>query len=387
MRFSFRNELPLAGFAARSARKGDMKAPVVFRQMLTTEDGELLASRLMEISKAILAKAPPGVQVPKESQIDNMIALVHRDGGVNAWVNDVNFHAKAKVKRSVAAGEPVMADDLVDIAEMVPEGISFPDDAGYIVLISVGWRKGLVFDFSPVMPPEHLPREVLAQRPMPVTKMLAGMYTYLQYRNRFIMTEEDWNRFFASRWFPFTALPGEVVDEMVNHAREGWDIDDVLPRVLQAVKAQLPDLRKLVASSPMFQRHRKILSEALDAFERGEHALAVAAMYPRIEGILRERYALREPRKPNQADLASTPAIHTDAHPTFSLLLPARFSGYLSDFFFGYEDFTDPTKVTRVTRHAVSHGVASDQLLDAKAAAIGVLVIQQLAYLIPSEQQ
>ena len=66
--------------------------------------------------------------------------------------------------------------------------------------------------------------------------------------------------------------------------------------------------------------------------------------------------------------------------------LPRRWR-HLSGFFFGYEDFTDPTKVTRVTRHAVSHGVASDELLDAKAAAIGILVVQQLAYLLPGEQQ
>lgn len=68
------------------------------------------------------------------------------------------------------------------------------------------------------------------------------------------------------------------------------------------------------------------------------------------------------------------------------MLLPLRFKEYLTEVFFGFEDFNaDPTQVKLVTRHAVAHGVASDELLDEKAAVIGVLLVQQLAYLLPSD--
>jgi hypothetical protein len=173
---------------------------------------------------------------------------------------------------------------------------------------------------------------------------------------------------------------------MANHAREGWPIDDLLPKVVAAVKGDLPKTRALVASGPLFGRHRKVLLEALRAFEQGEYALAAAACYPRIEGILREHHAIRGTGKPKPAALAAT-ATQKAGDPTLNLLLPLRFEQYLTDVFFGFEDFSDPTQVTRVTRHAVAHGVASDELLDEKAAVIGVLLVQQLAYLLPDEQE
>jgi hypothetical protein len=94
--------------------------------------------------------------------------------------------------------------------------------------------------------------------------------------------------------------------------------------------------------------------------------------------------AVADSGAPKPDALAGTATSRPTA-PAFSLLLPLRFKRYLTDVFFGFEDFTDPTKVTRATRHAVAHGVASDDVLDAKAAAIGVLLLQQLAYLLPAE--
>ncbi len=172
---------------------------------------------------------------------------------------------------------------------------------------------------------------------------------------------------------------------MAHHAREGWPLDDLLPKILGAVRNDLPKVRALITSGPLFARHRKVLIDALEAFQRGEHALAAAAIYPRIEGILREHHAIRGTGKPGPAALAGS-ATRTAGSAGVSLLLPLRFEEYLTGVFFGSEDFSDPTQVTRVTRHAVAHGVASDDLLDEKAAVIGVLLIQQLAYLLPGDQ-
>src|SRR4051812_46537475 len=127
------------------------------------------------------------------------------------------------------------------------------------------------------------------------------------------------------------------------------------------------------------------LGDALNAFDRGEYPLAATAIYPRVEGLLREHHAIRGNGAPKPDALAGS-ATERPGTPAFSLLLPLRFRRYLTDVFFAFEDFSDPTKVTRATRHAVAHGVASDDVLDAKAAAIGVLMLQQLAYLLPGEK-
>ncbi len=383
MHFLLTDQPRLVGFAARSSPTGEERAPVIFREFVTSEDGERLIQRLDALSEALLSKAPAGTLVPPQSQIDHLVALLHLDGRVEVWVNEPGFRVKMKVKRDVAAGEPVMRDDIADIAAMEPNDFVFPHDAGYVVLFSVGWRKGLAFDFSPLVPAEQFPTG-MARSTGDVPRLLGGLYTYLLFRNRFILTEEEWGRFFTERWFPFAGLPAELIDAMTQHARDGWPIDGLLPRVLAAIRSDLPKTRALVTSGPLFDRHRKILADALNAFERGEYQLAAGALYPRAEGLLREHHAIRGKGAAKPVALAGS-ATDRPSDPAYNLLLPLRFKRYLTDVFFEFEDFSDPTKVTRATRHAVAHGVASDDVLDAKAAALGVLLLQQLAYLLPSE--
>jgi hypothetical protein len=340
--------------------------------------------RLTALSDALLSKAPAGARVSPESQIDHLIALFHPDGRNEVWINEPGFRAKMKVKRDVATGESVLRDDIADIAAMEPLGLVFPPDAGYVVLFSVGWRKGLAFDFSPLIPAEHFGPDA-SRSTGDVPTLLGGLYSYLLFRNRFILTDDEWGRFFAERWFPFAGLPAELIDRMTQHARDGWPLDRLLPSVLEAVRAALPKTKALVASGALFARHRKVLGDALNAFDRGEYQLAAAALYPRMEGLLREHHAIHGTGSPKPDALAGTATVRASDAP-FSLLLPLRFKRYLTHVFFGGEDFSDPTKVTLATRHAIAHGVASDDVLDAKAAAVGVLLLQQLAYLLPGER-
>jgi hypothetical protein len=382
MHFLLTNQPRLVGFAARSSPVGEESAPVVFREFVTSEDGERLIQRLDSLSNVLLAKAPCGARVP-ESQIDHLIAFFHLDGRVEVWINEPGFRARMKVRRDVAAGEPVTRDDIADIVAMEPIDLVFPPNAGYVVLFSAGWRKGLAFDFSPLIPPEQLPIG-MARSTADVPRLLGGLFTYVLFRNRFILTEEEWERFFTQRWFPFAGLPAELIDAMTQHVRDGWPIDGLLPRVLAAIRSDLPKTKALAASSPLFDRHRKILADALNAFERGEYQLAAGALYPRVEGLLREHHAIRG-KGPAKPDALAGSATELPGVSAYSLLLPLRFKRYLTEVFFEFEDFSDPTKVTRATRHAVAHGVASDDVLDSKAAALGVLLLQQLAFLLPNE--
>lgn len=380
MHFTLTDQPRLVGFALRSSRGSEGGAPVVFREFVTSEDGERLVQRLEQISQVVLSNAPPSARVA-ESQIDHLVALFHLGGRVEVWINEPGFRAKAKVKRDVSAGEAVMRDDIADVAQLEPMGITFPRDAGYVVLFSVGWRKGLAFDFAPLIPAEQFaPGGPPTLGDVPT--LLGGLYTYLLFRNRFIMTEDEWARFFTERWFPFVGLPAALIDEMTQRARDGWPLDEMLPKVVEAVRAGLPGLRALIAAAPLFERHRRILGDALNAFNRREYQLAAAAIYPLVEGVLREHHAIQGKGAPKPEALATTATTQASI-PAHSLLLPFRFKSYLTDVFFGFEDFSDPTKVTRATRHAVSHGVASDELLDEKAATLGVLLLQQLAFLLP----
>jgi hypothetical protein len=115
----------------------------VFREFVTSEDGERLIARLDALSDAFLAKAPAGARL-QESQIDHLIALLHLDGRVEVWVNELGFRAKMKVTRNVAAGEPVLRDDVADIAAMEPLGVVFrPRPGTWFSSPSAGARGSL----------------------------------------------------------------------------------------------------------------------------------------------------------------------------------------------------------------------------------------------------
>jgi hypothetical protein len=388
VRFAFQSQHLMIGFAARASRGGEERAPVVFREFLTSDDGDRLMGRLTEIWSALTPFAPSGSPIPLESQVDHIVAVMHPDRRVEVWINEVAFAIKAKCKRDVAAGEGVLRDDIVDVAEMVPVGVQIPTGCGFAIMFSVGWRKGLVYDFGPLLPRDQMPaelREALSGKdPVAVPRLLGGLYSYLQFRSRFVLTEEDWRRLLDERWFAFSGLPAGLLDEMIQHVRAGWRLDDLLPKISSAVRGNLPRTRAMVAGVRVFARHRRLIGDALSSFERGEHQLAAAALYPVVEGLLREHHAVYGAGKAKPEALAES-ATQDALGSQFSLLLPLRFKEYLTKVFFGPEDFSDPAQVTRATRHAVAHGVASDDVLAEKAAIIGVLLIEQLAYLLQQD--
>ncbi len=276
MRFSFKFDPgagPPLGFSEHAGRDGE-KVLVTVSGSLTSDDGERLLDRLGSVSDLLLSKAPPSLGRIVEAQIEHLVALLHRDGLVEVWINEPAVLLKAKAKRNVAAGDPILVEDFAGIAEMKFAGIEIPDDVGFIVILSVGWRKALAFDFTPL-------HQAAAATPRNLTHALAGLYSYLLFRNRFLLTTEDWDRLLAQGWFPFNALPFDLVEAMIHQLRAGWQVDELLPKFTASVRSRLPVLRGTIETSPLFERHRRLLLDALEAFEAGKYALAVNGIYPR----------------------------------------------------------------------------------------------------------
>ena len=67
---------------------------------------------------------------------------------------------------------PVNKDDVADV-ERLDIGLTIPADAGFIFLFSVGWRKGLFYDYGPLLKPH-------AQlRPYDVPSVLGQAYCHV----------------------------------------------------------------------------------------------------------------------------------------------------------------------------------------------------------------
>jgi hypothetical protein len=360
MRFEFERKENVIGFASHAAR-GPGTVTIDAQNFVTSEDGELLSSRLDQIS-AVFLRGHLGSL--RETQIENLLVIHERSGRVTVHVNELVFKAQVRPKRDVSAGDGVLLNDILDIEAVEPVGHAIPDDAGIAILVSMGWRRALLYDFWPLNDDaQPLKREL--------PRLLASMFTYLMFRDRLTASDVEWSALIAQRWFPFASLPHDLLRNMIEHARAGWPVDDLLPNIVAHVRGELPRMREFVKKATIFERHRTVLLQAIDAYERNDFAIVVQALFPRIEGVLRDHTT-----KTRSNELPD--AVTTRERQELSLLWPARFRDYVSETLFAWESFANPAQVSKVTRHSVAHGVANDALFDEKSATIALLVFQHL---------
>ena len=117
----------------------------------TSSEGELFIRILEGLSRHVL---PNGSIQP--SDVHHFLIVAGPDGKLTIYVNELEITSKIQVRHSRQAGEAGWSTDLADIVE-VNIGVDIPSDHGMCLLFSVGWRKGLYFDFVPLSP-EQQPR-------------------------------------------------------------------------------------------------------------------------------------------------------------------------------------------------------------------------------------
>ncbi len=243
--------------------------------------------------------------------------------------------------------------------------VSIPTDAGVVLVFSVGWRKVLFYDFGPFLPDSP-------PRLFDLRAAIGHCYAHVSFQERFSITEEEWSTLCASKWFPFVGLGNETIKKMLNHLRAGWDLDDLTDQV----QGKLPAFLSSWKRHPFFVGHTEILDRAAERFGAKDFVSCTGLLFPRIEGVLRSNHAFSgSPDKPSQESLCSS-AVRVTAGRSGCLLLPKMFEKYLREVYFAAFDPTDTS--IDVSRNSVGHGVASPSSFSAKAAAIGVLVVNQL---------
>jgi len=363
----------LIGLSGESSRKGE-QVPVIPREFVSSEDGESFVRRLEELPSLVLDKvATQHGHIVRESFIDNMLVLLNRDHSGQVFLN-APMKASIQVKRAVNAGEVVSRDDIADVRELVFQDIVIPNDVGVMVLFSVGWRKGFYYDLVPLSPEE-------STRDYDLNQLLGGYYAYLSFQARFGIPAGQWRSLFANGWFPFITLTNRLVEEILAHNREGWNVDDLLPKVQAEVSARLPNALKAWQTVGAFGAHLPFIVKAAEHYENGDHLSCISVLFPRIEGILRSfQVAQGQADKTTQTDLAATvrsSGAHLEGH-EFSPLLPLRFCEYLTEVYFAH---FDPKQTDNsLSRNTVGHGVATAQNFDAKGATLGFLILDQLSY-------
>ena len=178
---------PPGGYALTSARDGDY-GQVAYREFTSTEDGQHFIQRLEGHPSAILQRLPSQIS---PSQVDHMLAICRRDGKADVYVNELDLRLHPRAARSLKAGEEVRKDDIADI-ESFELGVQVPDNAGFLFVFSVGWRKGLFYDFGPIGGLDPQPRQYH------VGSVLGQAYGRVLFQERFSISDDAWKALFSA---------------------------------------------------------------------------------------------------------------------------------------------------------------------------------------------
>ena len=372
MPFHVHLDRPPAGVAAAAGRNGE-DIPIAYREFTSSEDGDTFISRLEGFPATILGLLDANPPI-KPSTVDHLVAVIQPTGATDVYINELTVLGKARIRKAVEKGDLLLDGDIVDIEELRFEGLDIPSNAGVLVLVSQGWRKGLFFDFGPLLPNP-------IQREFDLSKLLGSLFSYLTFQQYFKITDDEWDALLQAGWFPFVGMERETLNLLLTHVRNSWNPDDLVPEVAAKLNNRLDELQKSWRSQTLLAPHIDILARALERFRAEDYISATAILYPRIEGILRDMHARSGGTSFKQALLAQAPltAIAERAH-QYSRLLPTRFRRFLETVYFA--SFS-PSTTAPLSRHSVAHGVAPAELFSTKAATLGILIVEQLCFHAP----
>ncbi len=362
--------MPPAGYAVTSARASETVS-VQFREFTSTEDGQHFIQRLEGLPNHILQKLPAPIPA---SKVDHMLALCRRDGSATVYLNELELRALVRASRPNEAGEPVTRDDFVDV-ERLEIGVQVPKDVGALFIFSVGWRKGLFYDFGPVGGPSPRPREG------DIAAILGRCYCQVLFQERFGISDTEWRDLFRAQWFPFAALRAVTIDKLIDHVRAGREPDEILDDIVGEVKETIPRMLQGWRNHSSFKPHLDILERAVDRFRQDDDYIGCTGLlYPCIESLRRTHLHATTKGQDTQETLDQATAgakLEREQSP----LLPRRFQHYLDDVYLPTFSPT-PQHDAEVPRDSEVQGTTSTSRLGRKSAVIGILIIHQMFYIL-----
>jgi hypothetical protein len=369
------DNLPL-GIALTSIRDGG-EVEISFREFTSSEDGDIFIHRLEGIPSDLLPKISVDL---KPSAIDHMLVLINKDKSAIVYINELKPILKIRPKRTaIKVGEPIFQDDIAEIESLTfGDEIKLKGDIGIIFIFSVGWRKGLFYDFG-----------AFHQPPMPISydleKLFGHYFAYLSFQHLFKLTDDEWSNLFSQMWFPFVTLKTSTVQRMLSYVKSNIPVDDLIEKIAEEVQIAKMAMLERWRGSPILANHMKLIERAVERYEEKDYISATTILYTRIEGIMRDVFQEVSPsKKPSAKKLTETITLRKESSDMGrNILLPRMFHKYLNEVYF--RNFDSP-KLAEMSRNSVAHGIAKPQDFSIKAATIGLLLLDQLFHFLSSEK-
>jgi len=362
------NMLPM-GYVENTGRAGD-KMIVSLSGFFSSEDGDDLITRLEGYPQAIISLIPAEIPILPQ-MVNSLLALIRRDKTATVYLNEVRPIMHTRIKGGCEKGDPISADQILDIGKITFEGVKIPRDVGIVYVFSAGWRRGFFYDFVP------LREDVVQLREYDVEELIGSLYSYLFFQKRFNISEAMWDTFYQQRWFPFAYLNESILKRMILHAKNNWNIDKLLPRIVDNVKQLLNENNPINKSSSYFAEHTDLFDRAIERYLADDHVSCASILYPRIEGLMRTFHRAKKYSSiPSTKNLTKVVVeYYQDQRTSHSLLLPSRFNNYLDKVYFAQ---FDPGTEPDIGRPSVAHGEARADDFNLKSSTIGFLIIFQL---------
>jgi len=314
---------------------------------------------------------PSGLQ---PSQVDHFLAVIDRNKTATLYVNELRQQVSARIKRPIKAGQHIFRDDLAGIEELVfhdaaGQRIEIPPDNGLVLILSVGWRKCLYYDFEALIT-ETPPRSLNMPR------LFGRFHQQLLFQDMYSITDEQWDGMLAWGWFPFIWMTQDDRKRIIHFSARVDKPQSVFDEVCTRFQAVVKDRSASWQRLSFFQDHKMFVDKAVEHYLRDDYLSSIQVLYPRIEGIMRRLHLLNQPgAKPHQKSMAEEIVKN---HDDYSLLLPAQFRKYLLGFYF--RAFNEATGDVPLSRNSVAHGTSLPSDYDFVKASLGFMICDQIFY-------
>ena len=361
----------IAGYSVSDAR-GGQKVQVQVSGVTSTEDGDLHLKYLNGFPQTVLSMLEEEFQ---PSNIKNMVVLISKDLKAKVYINEFEVHAQAFIKaKKIEKGQTLGRDDISGFERIQLSGIEFPEDHAYFCILSFGWDKAYIFDFSPL--DEELNRKIEYD----VEKLLGSYFSYLSFGVIHKISATDWDNILRQNWFPFYALKFSTVESLVSYTRAEWDIDDLIDKIESDTLFYIQERKAVWGEDENLLQFVCFLESALSRHNEDDFVSSSSIIYPKIEALIRRDFIVDNPEKEGRQQKVLIEHITGKALRSISALttfIPDKFKRYLEECYF--KDFSVKDDDNPVSRHSIAHGASTIDRFDKKASLLGLLVFSQIA--------
>lgn len=359
-----------AGYCTNAARAGE-PALIQYRGVSLSSSGRDFIRKVEAFPNQILEMAYADFHA---STVKRFVAIIHGNLETEVHLNDFDIYAEALVTRSVEAGDAVRKSDLHHFDKMILEGIEFPKDCGYVIILNNGWERILFWDFGPLLENENY-----APIDYDVGRLIATGFSASVFPEIFDLNDDEWRKIIASGWFPFSYLDYEQQLNLLNYLKLDWDTQEIEQSIDQKLCDDSNNWLSKISNNEKIKPHYALIEKSMKYHLNEDYDASIHILYPRIEALLREDFIRANPQKQGRQQSALSSHISTNVTKhthTITRLLPDRFGEYLNKHYF--KDFNVTEETDFISRNTVSHGKNLTSSFTRKASLIGFLILDQI---------